>query len=485
MERKTKIGVYAAYIYLLLPFILFAGGWLKTWLAAILLILLALSLWKMLQHAPALWRPEFTRENIEKIAVIFGVICLWVYLSGIGKVVFQNTDHTARNAIFDILVQYDWPVIETSADGNSVMGLIYYIGFWLPSAVVGKIFGIQAGYHAQMIWAAVGILLFYYFICARSKKLEVWPLIVLIFFSGLDYIGYYLLGSDMSTITNTLHLEWWNDPYQISSMTTQLFWVFNQCIPAWVATSLLLNTKDNRSVIIIWATTMLTSTLPFVGLLPIVVYLVFTRSYEGIQNKLQSFVRNLFTIENVIGGGIVGIISFLYLQGNFSGSAIGTSGHAVKEYGYDGTLMMWMLTVILEVGIYFLLIYKKERNNKLFYLILVELCLFPLIRVGSSNDFCMRAVIPAQVILLIFVIDALRELLLRKQKGMLLAFLIVIGIGSITPIHEITRTVSETVQRQREGVQVEEETNDYNSIMQPGNFAGEVSDNIFFKYVVK
>ena len=289
----------------------------------------------------------------------------------------------------------------------------------------------------------------------------------------------------MSTVASTVHLEWWNDPYQLSSMTTQLFWVFNQCIPAWVATSLLLNSKDNRSVIIIWATTMLTSTLPFVGLLPIVIYLVFTRCYEGIENKLESFVKNLITLGNVLGGGIVGIVSFLYLRGNFSGTAIGTSGHAVKQYGYDGTLIMWMLTVILEVGIYFLLIYRKERNNKLFYLIVAELTLFPLIRVGTSNDFCMRAVIPAQIILLVFLIDAVRDAYLKKQKSMLIAILIVLGIGSITPVHEITRTVSETVQRQRNGIQVEEEASDYKAIMQPGNFAGEISDNIFFKYLVK
>lgn len=485
MERKTKLGVYIAYIYLLLPFIIFAAGWLKIWVAVIILLLLAFSIFKLIQHAPSLWRPEFTRDNIEKLIFIFGIICLWVYLSGIGKAVFQNSDHTARNAIFDILVKNDWPVMNSGANGSGATGLIYYIGFWLPSAVIGKLFGIQAGYHMQMIWAVLGIMLFYYFLCTRTKKLEVWPLAVLIFFSGLDYIGYYLLGTDMSTITSTMHLEWWNDPYQLSSMTTQLFWVFNQCIPVWLATALLLNTKDNKAVIILLAVTMLTSTLPFIGLIPIVAYMILKRKYEKKQRWRKEFVKDLFTFENVVGGGIIGIISFVYLSGNFSGGLISTSGNAAKQNGYDGSLILWILTIVLEVGVYLLLVYKKERNNGLFYVIAAELCFFPLIRVGTSSDFCMRAVIPAQVVLLIFVIDLLRDACIRKQKVMIYVLVITLGIGSITPIHEITRTFSETIQRKRDRVQVEAGTDDYSVIMKPGNFAGLTAENIFFKYLAK
>lgn len=485
MERKTKLGIYIAYFYLLLPFVIFAAGWLKIWIAVIILLLLAFSIFKMVQHAPAIWRPELTRNNVEKLIFILGVICLWVYLSGVGKAVFQNSDHTARNAIFDILVKYDWPVIQPAANGTGAAGLIYYIGFWLPSAVIGKIFGIQAGYHMQMVWAALGIILFYYFICARTKKLEVWPLAILIFFSGLDYIGYYLLGTDMSAITSTMHLEWWNDPYQLSSMTTQLFWVFNQCIPVWLATVLLLNTKDNKAVVILLATTMLTSTLPFIGLIPIAVYIILSRKREKKQKWRKEFIKDLFTFENVVGGGIIGIISFFYLSGNFSGGLISTSGDAVKQNGYDGSLIMWILTIALEVGVYLLLVYKKERNNGLFYVITAELCFFPLIRVGTSSDFCMRAVIPAQVILLLFVIDLLRDSVMKKQRVMVAALVITLGIGSITPIHEFTRTFAETVQRKRDRVQVEADTDDYNMILKPGNFAGVIKGNSFFNYWVK
>lgn len=483
--KKTRLGIVGTYIYLMLPFILFILGWLKTWFAIPMIVILLFSFYKMLQHAPELWIPELNRDNIEKIIFIVSIICFWVYLSGIGKMVFQNTDHVVRNAMFDLLVLGDWPIMGEDVAGNST-SLIYYTGFWIPAAAVGKVLGLQAGYYMLMIWAVLGLVLVYYFICARSQRLEVWPIVVLIFFSGLDIVGHYLIGTEVGTMSRTLHLEWWNNPYQLSSTTTQLFWVFNQCIPAWLATALVMELKDNRSIVIIWATTMLTSTLPFVGLLPIIVYMIFHRGCKklGKENFIH-FFKELFTFENVVGGGIVGIVSFLYLSGNLSGGMVSTSAKASSSNGYNGSLLLWIICIILEVGIYLLLIYKKQRNNKLYYIIVMELCLFPLIRVGTSNDFCMRAVIPAQFILMLYIIDLLREAAIEKKRILLVSTIIILGIGSVTPINEFTRTISETVTRQRQNISVEAETMGGEGLLEPGNFSGEIENNFFYRFFVK
>ena len=157
-----------AYGYILLPFILFVMGWFRIYLAIPILILLGICFFKLCKESASLWLPEWNRDNIIKTLCICVLVFLWVYMSGIGKYVFQNGDHTARNAIFEILVDYDWPVknFELTGDniGSNATSLIYYIGFWLPAAVVGKYFGIEAGYGIQVIWAFLVILLFYYFI---------------------------------------------------------------------------------------------------------------------------------------------------------------------------------------------------------------------------------------------------------------------------------------------------------------------------------
>lgn len=76
-----------------------------------------------------------------------------------------------------------------------------------------------------------------------------------------------------------MQLKWW-EGYQYSCMTTQLFGVFNQAIPAWLCTIMILSQKDNRSKAYIVACCMLHATFPFVGLLALVLFLVLMELYD-------------------------------------------------------------------------------------------------------------------------------------------------------------------------------------------------------------
>ena len=320
--------------------------------------------------------PEFNRENLIKILFIIGVIAIWVYYSGIGKFVFQNTDHAYRNGLFNMLVENNWPVInenviQSKMPGVSKTGLIYYIGFWLPSAIVGKILGLRCGYYAQAVWALLGIGLVYYLICAKNKKLELWPLAVFILFSGLDIIGEHLIGTNIFSIDVTTHLEWWGTAYQYSSMTTQLFWVFNQAIPIWLGTIVILMQKNNRNVVFILACGLITSTLPSIGLALITAFLCLTRTYPNRQKSVfkkngyvDCLVRDTFTLQNVLGGGIIGIFSALYLLTNTSGGMVNQAGLNAQM---QNSLPKYVIFLIIEVGIYILLVYKYNQKNYLFY----------------------------------------------------------------------------------------------------------------------
>ena len=280
MGNKYKILGGIAYGYVFLPFLIFLFGWVKISIALPMILILCYCYLKICSEISEFWMPEWNRENITKIIFIIGIIAIWVYYSGIGKFVFQNVDHPIRNGIFNILVEYQWPVVnfdilnENHVIQNSgkATGLIYYIGFWLPSALVGKILGIRAGYYMQAVWALLGIVLVYYIVCITLKRIAVWPLAILIFFSGLDILGIFLTGADPMDFEVKMHLEWWGTPYQYSSMTTQLFWVFNQAIPAWVCTMMVYIQKNNRNIVFILACCMLTSTFPFVGLLALVLF---------------------------------------------------------------------------------------------------------------------------------------------------------------------------------------------------------------------
>lgn len=492
--KKSKVLVIVAYGYLFLPFLIFALGWMKIYFSIPIVICTVVCFIKAIKESSELWAPEINRENLVKILFIIAVVAIWVYYSGIGKFVFQNSDHTVRNGLFNILVEKQWPVIndnviQSKLPGVSKTGLVYYIGFWLPSAIVGKIFGLRSGYYAQAVWAVLGICLTYYLICARNKKLEVWPLTVFILFSGLDIVGKYLTGTNLFTIDNTMHLEWWSAAYQYSSMTTQLFWVFNQAIPIWLCTMLILQQKNNRNMVLILSCSLITSTLPFIGLFAIVVFLCLTRHYEnqekGIFKQNGYFfhlVKDTCTLQNVLGGGIIGIFSALYLQSNISGGVVNGT---VTSPDLRNSLPKYVIFIILEVGIYAVIVYKYNQTNKLFYFICVLLAVIPPIRIGFSSDFCMRASIPALFILMIIIMDTLRDSYHAKDSLVFRALVVALVIGSAMPLFEFTRTIAKTSERIHNDEIVYEEDNSFEDILNASNFCGDAEKSVFFKYIAK
>lgn len=501
MKKIQKIFWITAYGYILLPFLIFLLGWVKLLIALPLTLILCYVFYKICKEAPAIWMPEWNKENIIKVIFIVGVIAIWVYYSGIGKFVFQNTDHAIRNGIFNILVERQWPIVnsEILADSDFALndvnktGLIYYIGFWLPSALIGKIFGLHEGYCAQALWAVVGIALVYYFICAVMKKIVVWPLFVMIFFSGLDAMGIFLTGVDPMEYGSKMHLEWWGTPYQYSSMTTQLYWVFNQAIPAWLCTMLVYIQRNNRNIVFILACSMLTSTFPFVGLLMLVCFLCLSRKYERhnvdkavgerMKRHICCVMKDTITMQNVLGGGIIGITTFLYLKSNSSGAVI--MGKNNKGPEFDNSLAKLVIFLILEIGVYAVLLYKYNRANSLFYFLVVCLCMIPPVKVGYSIDFCMRASIPALFILMILVIRTIDEAWKKRDYRVFTGLVTALIIGSLTPICEFERTFSETFRRIKVGEIVAEEDHDMLEILNDPNFSGNIEHNIFYEYFAK
>jgi len=155
---KKDLLPFLIYLYLFLPFVLFLIGWTKPIVSIPVLIVLAVCLYRMVKSFPELWLPKISRENIFNIGFILFVIFVWVYFSGIGGFVAQNSDHHYRNGIFETLVAEKWPVINFSTERfGQPTALVYYFGFWLPAAIIGKLFGLTAGYIAQIIWASIGI----------------------------------------------------------------------------------------------------------------------------------------------------------------------------------------------------------------------------------------------------------------------------------------------------------------------------------------
>ena len=530
------------YVYLSLPILIFLVGWCKWYIGIPAAMIVCISVFLCIRENNTDnsigIRPG--KQDIFKCLLIIVIVMSWVGLSGVGGYVWQNSDHWWRNAMFDILVTEQWPVtgVVNMGGASQERGFVYYIGFWLPAAVIGKIGGISAGYAMQYVWAVIGILLLYALICTWRKKIVLWPLLLFIFFSGADVIGTLLNTNDAVQIWGTEHLERWPAHYQFSSTTTQLFWVFNQVIPAWLVSALIFLSEKPKNLVFVWSLIMITSTLPFAGLVPFIIYFLISRSKWQQNTSVSKLIKNLWnnwvSLQNVLGGGIVGIISLLYLLGNVSGAKIQLFSQGLNKgsvivvlaigvilsvallwciaalfiHGYGNYIIklgkglaavcivlmggyvllinqVWntyvykliflALFYLLEVGLYLICLKDKAKEKYLYYITAGWLFIIPLIIVGSSLDFCMRASIPALLLITLWCIEVIDS----KEKDWVTWVLIgLLLVGSVTPLHEMKRTLVNTKEEY-----VLESVGD-EVILTGDNFSGSV-EGVFWDVIAK
>jgi hypothetical protein len=213
--------------------------------------------------------------------------------------------------------------------------------------------------------------------------------------------------------------------------------------------------------------------LPAIGLFPIAVYLCLKNRQKTIlKSELKNSFKSLITFQNTIGCFCIFIISYLYLSSNISGGKFDI--FAFDEWYNCITWLIYFF--LLEAGIYFILVRKIYKNNPIYYIALFSLLIFPFITIGSGMDFCMRATIPALIILYLMVSKTLLSKYYRKKYKLRYYILILtLIIGSITPIHEFARTIDYT----KRGIIKAEPDLGFD------NFYGWQKNNKFLKYFGK
>ncbi|MCR5484516.1 MAG: hypothetical protein K6F09_02865, partial [Clostridiales bacterium] len=238
---------------------------------------------------------------------------------------------------------------------------------------------------------------------------------------------------------------------------------------------------------------LLASTLPFIGLIPFAAYFALSRKYDcgkGLLNRAKAFFKDTFTVWNILGGGTVGILSFLYLKNNDAGQMYGI---LTPDNNKTTTLYFWflyLLFLLLEVGVYIAPMFFAQKKNPLYYLTTALFVVFPLILVGEKADFCMRASLPALIILYFLLLDSLKKYREKGKKFIPVAMSVLLSvfliIGAVTPIQEISRSVIRTYKHFADGGQTEIIRTNYGIFENRlKNFTGQPNDNIFFDYIAK
>lgn len=453
-------------LYLGIPILIFIIGWCKILIAIILSSLLIYGIYSFFKQNFKL--VKLNKKVIINFIVIVLISFVWVYLSGIGGLNYQNFDHQYRNSIFNLLISESWPVIlPPSGAYDFPIGLCYYIAIFLPAALFGKSFGLAAGYIFLYLWCSIGVLLTLLYLTKITKLNKYIVIILFIFFSGLDILNASIHGNNIVDLLYfSKHLEW-STAFQFSSNTTQLFWVYNQAIPTWLLTLLIINQKDNKYLGFIYSFSLLYCTLPAISLSIIVIYKMLFENYK----KSKKYLKEIFSFENIVCGIPILLLSYLYLKGNLASENI-------YLIDFSHNIIDVIITLFCEVIIYIFIIFKYQNNNKWLYLTLIIAFICPFIAIGNGGDFCMRVSMPILMVLFILIIKSLDKAKLKKDWLVIVSFIIVFTIGSLTPINEIKRTVYNTINGyNNKAISLTDKRND--------NFFCNVENNTFFTYIVK
>ena len=305
------------------------------------------------------------------------------------------------------------------------------------------------------------------------KNKKYWAILLFIFFSGMDTLG-FLIQYPHHLIDFTTHVEHWFKGFQFTSITTQLYWVFNQAIPAWLITLVLYQQKNNKNLLFLYSCLLINSTLPAMGLFPLIVYWGLKNGAEDNKILLLANLKEAFktglSFQNTIGCLTIAVISYFYLSNNIAGgefTIIDFSKYDMYEY--------FTIFILFEVGFYMIIISCINRKNILFYLIAILFITYPFIRVGHAIDFCMRATIPLLTLLYILIVEAFENIEFQSKKLFSILLIILLSLGAINPIKEMYRTIYKT----SKGIIKQKDNLGFD------NFFAWKDDNTFLKYIGK
>ena len=465
--KESKIKK-AAYLYIVLPVMCFLLLYMNSWIGLLLFIVCCITFIMLFRRSDCEGGEIQIRGKYVLVLVLTAVV--WTYLGGQGNLYYQSDDWHFRNAIYRDLLYRDWPVIYPEFHKS----MVYYIGHWLPPAVLAKGVGIfnpflydtecmfRIGNIFLWIWTAVGIFIVECLLVTyteASEKMVLLIPLILVFFSGLDIVGVLRNIVKDGVCFEGLHIEWWSPGLQFSSLTTCLFWAFNQTVIPWIVTLCVLQEKSVRNYVFLGLCAFAAGPMPFVG---IVVYMFVYAVYKGIlmmtQGEGKYFWKALFSVENLLAFVIMPVFLIYYRSnaavnmGMENSQTVSVSVFMLSNISSD-ILSEVFLFLLLEVGGYLLILYRTYKNDIFFYITVSCVLAAPFIRVGNGTDFVMRFSIPAVMVTAAMTIRFLTKYdahsKSRKDRICCITLWMCLVIGAVTACTEFIRGYSTMLQNGR------------------------------------
>ena len=423
MERKAmRLDTIklAAFLYLYLPVIIFCVTWFQWFISVpictVMLFSLALFLLRSKTEPCKLTVWEWICGGL-----VLLIVFAWCYASGLGGFVLQSGDFPKHNVILRDLINYALPV-RYDFSGREGM-LSYYVAGYIVPALVGKAFGkdFDRAQDMLLIWSAIGIFLAVLLLYKAFRIRKGYAFLIIIF--TIILFATFVCpvtavfskwfpeeaGDGVHWLSNTIWIQY-------SSNITMLSYVFPQMIPGLLAVAMFKNLRyDYDTWGLILAPLVIYSTFVFLGVTVIMlttfVLDMVTAHMKAVPSGTWKGVKGVLSIYNISSLALA-VTLLLYLLGNILQEKPTEAAMGLTLIDYSGhlhTLLFFELSWLLWI----FLLAKREKGDHLLAAAAVSLTFYPFFKMGYYNDLCMRASIPALLIICVTV----AENILRSFAG--------------------------------------------------------------------
>jgi hypothetical protein len=392
--------------YLLAPNLIFLAGWvLPAWgLPAAALALAALA---------DAWRRAQTRSPLlvsRQWAFVAALALVLTVIAGIGELNVQVADYLKHNLVFHDLVVYPWPVIYPHP-GPAGSLLCYYIAYYLPASLIGKLFGMVWTAPASFAWGFTGVLLAFAWIVRLGRPRGGAVLVSFMLVDGFAWLpGLYTLAQRLGRVAGGTGGDWWTSdalterfasfgtpPMRLllESEPAHLLWVPQHAIAAWLATACALRSLEEgeppRYMGLVLAATLLWSPFVAIGLAPFVLL------------ALVRHPRAAAAWPGLAGGLALALPAGLYFLAH---STYEHLGFLFSELSGPQDWMRYVFFLLASVGVFVVAVAlvrqrfdaPQEAEWRLFLVAAAWLVATTLVTMGHFNDWVMRVSMPALVV---------------------------------------------------------------------------------------
>ena len=417
--------------YLAFPVALFFFFWLR---APYNIIFTVITIGVGLKYSIELSQSQAkVRINYRYIILTLGISLIFAILSGAGGFVWQKPDWTKHNVVLNDLINYKWPVNYGPSAYVKETTLVYYVAYYLPAALVGKVLGWRAGELGLYIQSVLGLFIFAQLI-GENIRFTSKRYLLFFFLSGADILGLVIFQNWPTTI---LHIEHYATSLQFSSVLTQLMWVPQHALAGWIAAILAYKDyKDGRmlrtlplyiAITILWS--------PFISLGLALTFIPFF---------ISSKIRQYFNVYSIFTVLIVGM-TLLYYQSQIHVLSDNLNIYLFSNINVLNNFGMMIAFLILDLYIFaIVLVTVKDKmhtsEKRLIVWLFIVLVLIAQFMYGVANDFVMRVSIPALTLIIIFVLHYVDEIFNNKSVVTFLIGALLI-CGMCTPIIEIYQSL--------------------------------------------